>query len=234
MSDVPAAPPGDGVPGVPGVPGGHGDPDRPEGGTRSGDGVPATAGAAPPPVAAATAGAAPPPVAAATAGAAPPSAEDAPEPVDVGGELDTLAAELRRVLALADPVPDDWRAAAIASHAWVAIDAPAAVLVFDSRAVQGGRVGTATQGTGAALREIRFGAGPLVVEVEVDAGADKLRVFGRVHPARAVEVVALWPEGRLATTSDGDGTYRFDELPRRPLCLHVVGEPAVKTGWIVA
>ena len=59
-------------------------------------------------------------------------------------------------------------------------------------------------------------------------------MVGRVVPARAVGVVALWPGGQVATTSESDGSYRFDDLPCRPLCLHVTGAPAVKTGWIVA
>jgi hypothetical protein len=152
---------------------------------------------------------------------------------DPAGELDALASELRRVVGLADPVPDGWRAAAAAAFGWAATDAPAAHLAYDSRAVQGGRVGTAQAG-GSTLRTMRYATGQLAVELELDVGADKLRVTGRIRPARAVEIVARWPEGEEATTSDGEGAYRFDELPRRPLCLHVTGDPAVKTGWIVA
>jgi len=158
---------------------------------------------------------------------------DLEAPEDPAGELDALAAELRRVVALADPVPDGWRAAAAGAYAWVATAAPAAHLAYDSRAEQAGEAGTA-HGSGATLRTMRFGIGHLAVELELDVGADKVRITGRVRPARAVEIVAMWPEGRVATTSDSAGVYRFDELPRRPLCLHVTGEPAVKTGWVVA
>lgn len=158
------------------------------------------------------------------------SADPLPNPA---GELDGLADELKRVLALADPVPDGWQAAAGGAYAWAAIDVPAACLVYDSRAVLGGRVGSGHV-AGTTLRTMRFAVGPLAVELELDLGVDNLRVAGRVRPGRAVEVVALWPEGRVATTSDGEGLFHLDELPRRPLCLHVTGEPAVKTGWIVA
>jgi hypothetical protein len=163
------------------------------------------------------------------------TADEAPGPApapDARAALDALAAELRRVVAIADPAPEGWRSAASAAYAWAAIDAAAAPLVYDSHAVRGGRVGT-SHVTGATVREMRFAVGPLAVELDVDAGADKVRVVGRVTPARAVEIAALWPEGRVATTSDDDGSYRFDELPRRPLCLHVTGTPAVKTGWVV-
>ena len=145
---------------------------------------------------------------------------------------DALAADLRRVATLADPVPDSWLDVATASFAWAAIDAEPAQLAYDSRSARGGRVGSA-RASGAAPREVRYTAGSLTVELELDVGADKLRVLGRVLPPRRVDVVALWPEGRSQVVSDVGGAFRFDELPRRPLCLHVTGEPAVKTGWII-
>ncbi|HEX5944635.1 MAG TPA: hypothetical protein VFY82_00080 [Acidimicrobiales bacterium] len=155
------------------------------------------------------------------------------EPVpDPAGELDAVAAELRRVLALADPVPDEWRGDAGAAFDWVGVDAAVAHLTYDSRALQGGRVGTGL-GTAATLRTLRFSVLQLTVELELDVGVDELRVFGRLRPARAAEIVVRWPDGQVATTSDCEGTFRLDELPRRPLCLHVAGDPAVKTGWIV-
>lgn len=151
---------------------------------------------------------------------------------DPAGELDAVAAELRRVLALADPVPDEWRADAGAAFGWARLDAAVAHLTYDSRALQGGRVGTAL-GTAATLRTVRFAVLHLAVELELDVGVDKLRAFGQLRPARAAEIVVRWPEGHVATTSDGEGTFRLDELPRRPLCLHVAGDPTIKTGWIV-
>ena len=165
---------------------------------------------------------------------APPAAgaPGTPHALRAADALDALAGELRRVVALADPVPDGWRAVATAAFGWAAIDAAAAVLVYDSQAVQGGRVGT-THATGSTRREMRFAAGALAVELELDVGDDAVRVVGRLLPGRAVDVVALWPGGQVATTSEGDGSYRFDDLPRRPLCLHVAGAPALKTGWIV-
>jgi hypothetical protein len=157
-----------------------------------------------------------------TAAAAPPPSDDA------------LDAELRRVAALADPVPDHWHDVARAGFAWAAIDAAPAHLTYDSRSGRSGRLGGGPL-SGAAPRELRFVAtGSLGVEVEIDVGADKLRVLGRLVPARIAEVVALWPGGRREAVSEPGGTFRFDELPRLPLCLHVCGEHSVKTGWIVA
>lgn len=155
-----------------------------------------------------------------TATAAPPPGDDA------------LAVELGRVAALADPVPDAWREVASASFAWMAIDAAPATLAYDSRSTRAGSASGA-QLSGAAPREVRYAAGSLAVEVELDVGADKIRVLGRVVPGRRADVVALWPGGRREAASDGSGTFRFDELPRRPLCFHVAGGQPVKTGWIV-
>ncbi|HEY7070855.1 MAG TPA: hypothetical protein VH479_12110, partial [Acidimicrobiales bacterium] len=64
--------------------------------------------------------------------------------------------------------------------------------------------------------------------------ADRLRVVGDVSPAAAVDVVAVWPEGQQATTADDLGAFRFDDLPRQPVCFVVAGESPVKTGWILS
>jgi hypothetical protein len=157
------------------------------------------------------------------------TAAAAPLPSD-----DALDAELRRVAALADPVPDAWRDVARASFAWAAIDAAPAQLTYDSRSSRSERLGGGPL-SGAAPRQLRYlAAGSLGVEVEIDVGADKLRLLGRLVPARVADVVALWPGGRREAASDPGGTFRFDELPRLPLCLQVCGEQPVKTGWIVA
>lgn len=142
---------------------------------------------------------------------------------------DALLAALRRVVMAADPVPGAWYEAAGASFAWVSIDAEHATLAYDSTST--GPPGAVP--VGPVVRELRFACGPVSVELEVDASGDALRVLGRVRPARSVEVLALWPEGKLEVMSDDAGTFRFDELPRRPLCVVVGGERPVKTGWIV-
>ena len=143
---------------------------------------------------------------------------------------DALAAELHRVVGLADPVPDGWRSAAAGAFAWAAIDAAPTRLDYDSRAVPGGRAGGLP---GAAPREVRYVAGPVAIALELDVGADKVRAVGRVTPARRVGVTVLWPEGRRDEETDEAGTFRVDELPRRPLCVVVRGSEPVKSGWIV-
>jgi hypothetical protein len=44
----------------------------------------------------------------------------------------------------------------------------------------------------------------------------------------------VWPEGQQATTADDLGAFRFDDLPRQPVCFVVAGESPVKTGWILS
>lgn len=145
---------------------------------------------------------------------------------------DALAAELHRVVGLADPVPDDWRAAAAGAFAWASIDAEPTRLEYDSRAVPAGRaVGGGPPAV--ATRAVRYVAGSAAIELELDVGADKVRVVGRVTPVRPVDVAVLWPEGRRDETTDEFGTFRVDDLPRRPLCVVVGGLQPVKSGWIV-
>jgi len=152
----------------------------------------------------------------------------APLPTD-----DALVDELRRVRALADPVPAAWRRAALASLAWQDIDAEPAALAYDSLSGRDPRLAGGQPGT-QAVRELRYAAGAAGLSLEVDLNADRLRVVGEVSPAAAVEVVAVWPEGRQATTADDRGAFRFDDLPRRPVCFVVAGESPVKTGWILS
>jgi hypothetical protein len=152
----------------------------------------------------------------------------APLPTD-----DALVDELRRVRALADPVPAAWRQAALASLAWQDIDAEPAALAYDSLSGRDPRLAGGQPGT-QAVRELRYAAGAAGLSLEVDLNADRLRVVGEVSPAAPVEVVAVWPEGRQATTTDDRGAFRFDDLPRRPVCFVVAGESPVKTGWILS
>jgi hypothetical protein len=148
----------------------------------------------------------------------------APLPTD-----DALVDELRRVRALADPVPDAWLRAARASLGWQDIDAEPAVLAYDSLSGRDPRQ-PGTQ----VVRELRYAAGAAGLSLEVAVNSDQLRVVGEVSPSAAVEVVAVWPEGQLVTTADDEGAFRFDDLPRRPVCFVVAGESPVKTGWILS
>ncbi|HET9611119.1 MAG TPA: hypothetical protein VFP06_16030 [Acidimicrobiales bacterium] len=145
---------------------------------------------------------------------------------------DALAADLRRALGLVDPVPEAWRDAATDAFAWAAVDAAPARLEYDSRGLRGRRAHD--QGLpGTEVREVRYVAGDVALALELDVGADKLRLLGRIEPPGRVVVVLAWPEGRWDGESDDDGTFRVDELPRRPFCVVVDGARPVKSGWVV-
>lgn len=149
---------------------------------------------------------------------------------------DLLVSELRRAAGTADPPPPGWADAARAAHAWVALPGRPARMTYDSRSAATGRRGPGAPG-GPAQRTVRFtaGAGParVSVELELDVGADKVRVVGRIRPGGPAAVVALSTGGRTAADADATGSFRFDELPRRPFCVVVGGSLPVKTGWVV-
>lgn len=162
-----------------------------------------------------------------TAASADPSADDAD---------DLLAAELRRVAGMADPVPSGWTGTAHEAFGWATIPGLPARLTYDSRSAGSRGRGDALL-AGPAQRTVRFtaGAGPARVEVELelDIGADKLRVVGRVRPGHHTTVVALSPGGRTTAQVDDAGTFRIDELARLPFCVLADGPQPVKTGWVV-
>jgi hypothetical protein len=143
-----------------------------------------------------------------------------------------VADGLHRLAALGDPVPPSWRDAALVGVAWTTIPAEPARLAYDSvvppRPPPDGPWLSCT-----AVREVRYAASALAVELELDVGADMLRLLGRLVPARRVGVAVLWPEGREESDSDEAGAFRFDDLPVRPLCIVVGGSDPVKTGWVV-
>jgi hypothetical protein len=146
---------------------------------------------------------------------------------------DALLSELRRAATVADPVPGDWPAAASVAFAWSALPEQPAKLAYDSLAGRDRRLG-GMQVIGLVLREMRWVAGTRAVELEIDVAVDRVRIIGRATPGRSVAVEALWPEGRRSTETDETGMFRFDELPRRPVCLVVRGDAPFRTGWILS
>jgi len=156
------------------------------------------------------------------------SASPVPLPDD-----DLLDAELRRVAALADPVPAGWREAAVDAVAWLALDGEPAALAYDSissreRPLDGVRLTEVT------MRELRYSArGGQALDLELDVGVDKLRALGQLVPGRPAEVTVCWPGGQRVVQADERGVFHIDELPRCPLCFQVGGEEPTKTGWIL-
>ena len=148
---------------------------------------------------------------------------------------DQLMSVLHRAAALGDPVPDGWRAAAREAFAWAAVGGEVARLVHDARSARDGRVEGRLAGFAQRTLRFRAGDGPrsTVLEIELDIGADKVRATGRLRPPGPAMVVAMSSSGRVSAPAGPDGVFRVDELPRRPFCLLVTGETALKTEWIV-
>ncbi len=148
---------------------------------------------------------------------------------------DLLVAELGRVAGVADPVPPGWAGTAHDAFAWAGVPGLEARLTYDSRSAAGRR-GDVLLG-GPAQRTVRFtaGAGPARVEVELelDVGADKVRLLGHVRPARRATVVVVSTAGRTTVPADESGRFRIDELACRPFCVVVDGPQPLKTGWVV-
>jgi hypothetical protein len=171
----------------------------------------------------------------------PPAPRDAPGDAADSDDRDATAAdaaliaELRRVAGLADPLPDDWAGAARAAFGWARLPGVPARLTYDSLPVSG--AGASDVALGSAQRILRFTARATPVrvglEVEVDTGADKLRLVGRLWPARRAPVEVVGVRGRTDAEADGAGLFHVDELPRAPFCLLVGGSSPIKTGWIV-
>jgi hypothetical protein len=155
-----------------------------------------------------------------TSSAAPPTDEDA------------LEADLRRIAALADPVPASWRAAAEAGGAWLRFDGEPVERAYDSVSGRDQSTG-GVQVAGVAWRELGYRYGDDGIELELDVGDERVRVLGRLSPGRSAEIAAVWPEGRRVAVADDNGQFHFDELPCRPLCFLVAGERPAKTGWIM-
>jgi hypothetical protein len=149
---------------------------------------------------------------------------------------DLLVAELRRVSGVADPIPPGWAEAAHGAFVWATLGGVSTRLTYDSRTAASRGRGDVLF-TGPAQRTVRFTAGAglarVEVELELDIGADKVRLVGHVRPGRRSTVVVLSTTGRTVAHADESGTFRVDELPRRPFCVLIEGPQPFKTGWVV-
>jgi hypothetical protein len=146
---------------------------------------------------------------------------------------DHLADELARLVAVADPVPAAWAVDARATFAWRAISGAEARLDYDAEVVGRHAADNGAGQGGGARRQVRYACGPQAVELDVDTADEAVRLVGRVAPSASVPVVVHWPGGQRSTTSDEDGVFRLDDLPREPLCVQVLAEQPLKTGWLV-
>lgn len=142
-----------------------------------------------------------------------------------------LLAGLRQVVASTAPEPPAEDLAALRCTAWLASDAQLAELAYDS--IVGAGRPSSTRGLASGHRALSYTIGARSVHLGLAVSADQVVLQGDVHPADRVPVVALTPGGQVETETGDDGTFRVDELPRRPLSVIVGGARPFKTGWIV-
>jgi hypothetical protein len=135
---------------------------------------------------------------------------------------DPLYAELRRLSAMVDPVPDHVRAAAEAAGALVTPDWDWLDTLTDTVLVRAG-----------APRQLSLGrAGVPVLELELHRGADLL-VTGLLLDGPAL-VEVRWAGGAVPADTDDTGCFRAAGLPLAPLRVVVrrPDERALATRWL--
>jgi hypothetical protein len=129
-----------------------------------------------------------------------------------GHDDDALVADLRRVLALADPIPEDARLAARLAIEWRTIESELAALVHDSTIDE-----PALMLRGAdAPRALTFEAPELTIEIETESsstGGD-LRLVGQLIPAQPAQIAIHNGDELLLACADERG--RFDARGLRP------------------
>jgi DNA-directed RNA polymerase specialized sigma24 family protein len=160
----------------------------------------------------------------------------------VAADADVVLAELGRLIAGGDAVPESWWDAAWSAYAWLTLDAVPAERIYDSTTVRrvpvplgggGAPGGGATGGGFQEIRQIRFSARNDGVELAVDTNGDEVLLSGHLTSGRVVSVTARWPGGERTARTDESGGFRFHGLPVAPLCVQVDGEQPLKTGWIL-
>jgi hypothetical protein len=118
---------------------------------------------------------------------------------------DELVAELRRILAELDPVPDPVRIAARAALDWRTLDGELAALVHDSEVDE---PLVAVRGD-AGPRTLRFETGDLEIEVEAEsqAGERTLRITGQLVPPQTARIGIATGGALVLTRADDRGRF---------------------------
>jgi hypothetical protein len=146
-------------------------------------------------------------------------------------------AELRAMAARVDPVPQLVLDSAKAVLGWRRLDADLAELLSDT-ALDREPAGMAlARGTDAPVRAVSFGAGDLVIELEIHRDGDRRNLLGQLLPAAPVriELQALGRPRALAAESDSFGRFRIKLAAGGPVRLRIVPQgpgPEFETSWI--
>lgn len=147
-----------------------------------------------------------------------------------------LLTELAAVVTATDALPVAVRAGALGAFGWLNVDAELADLLADSaEQLAGSSAGPARGAAPTDARLLTFGAGDVVVEVEISGTGDRLRMVGQVVPPQQGPLVVRSDAGAVTTQADELGRFVADGVPPGPVSLVVArstGHPLV-TPWTV-
>lgn len=146
---------------------------------------------------------------------------------------DALLAELARLLARVDPVPDEVTLAARSALAWRSMDAELAELLHDSALEVEPLAGV--RSTGGGWRALTFETPDgVAVEVEVAAERSKRAIIGQIVPPARAKVIIRFPGADFPVTADDLGRFQADGLRPGPISLRCefADGRAIETGWV--
>jgi hypothetical protein len=148
-----------------------------------------------------------------------------------------LIAELRALVAEADPVPAVVSAAAKAALGWRRLDADLAELLSDS--TLDAEQLALTRGAGAPVRSVSFSSGQLMIDIEVHVDGERRTLLGQLSPpsVATIEVQRADEDTTTTAASDSLGRFRAEVAAGQPIRLRVLNvaagpAAAVETSWI--
>ncbi len=147
---------------------------------------------------------------------------------------DALVAELGRLFATVDPIPEPVQIAARVAIEWRTLDAELAALVHDSMVDE---PALALRGD-AGPRALTFEAPDLTIEIETererDGAGETLRLIGQLVPPQAAQIAVRNGDELLATSADARGRFRAPGLSAGSLRLRcrLGDDRLVETDWL--
>lgn len=149
-----------------------------------------------------------------------------------GDSDDALVADLRRVLATVDPIPEHVRIAARLAIEWRTLEAELAELVHDSSVDE---PLLALRGA-ATARALSFEVGELTIEVETEPLGDErgsMRIVGQLVPPTAAEVTIRNNDELFVAQADARGRFcAAGLLPGRLSLRCRLDDRLVETSWL--
>lgn len=146
---------------------------------------------------------------------------------------DVLLDELRRIAAVADPIPDTLVQAGRESLTWLRVDAELAELLSDS-IVDDERLELVRSSGG--VRAVTFEADGFTIELDILGEGARRTIVGLLVPAATAEIEVQTSGAPLMVAADTHGRFRAENVPEGRMRLRITGHPAsaapAETSWI--